>query len=207
MTRPRPTETRQDEIARAAALLFNEKGYHQTSMEDVAAAIGLRKPTLYHYVKSKAQLVSWIHDECVNAVLPPLRGYIDADMPGPEILLRVASDIFGLLDAKPGYLRVYFEHHRDLPPRERTRGRRQRDEYYTLVKQVLDEGVRRGEFHVENTELAAMGYFGMCNWAYQWYRPNGPLRGSDIAQYLWRHFLNGILTVDGVGVVSEPTLR
>ena len=121
MAKQQPSEARRIEITRVAAALFNEKGFHTTSMEDVADAIGVKKPTLYHYVQSKAQIVAWIHDDCVAAVLPPLVGYIDEELPASEILYRVACDIFGLLENKPGYLRIYFENHRDLDRRSQTR--------------------------------------------------------------------------------------
>lgn len=204
VTRVRPTDARRDEIAGVAAVLFNDKGFHNTSMEDVADAIGIRKPTLYHYVKSKAQLVSWIHDECVAAVLPTLKQYIADDLAPPEVLRRVAADIFGLLESKPGYLRVFFENHRELPPREHSRARKLRDEYYTLVKSVLDRGADEGVFRIEDTSLTALAFFGMCNWAYQWYRPGGSVAPSDIADSLVRSFLDGIVVPEVSRAASRP---
>ncbi|MFT4286986.1 TetR/AcrR family transcriptional regulator [Nocardioides sp.] len=183
---------RQAEITRAAAALFNERGFHTSSMEDVAQAVGLKKPTLYHYVQSKAQIVAWIHDECVAAVLPPLQGYVKEGLPAPEILRRVAQDIFGLLESKPGYLRIYFENHRDLDKRSQTRIAKRRDEYYGYVRQVLEEGTAAGDLSVENPQLAAMTFFGMCNWAYQWYRPGGSLTPEQIATYVWKTFMAGV---------------
>lgn len=193
MRTPKPSDARRDEIAGAAAVLFNERGFHQTSMEDVAEAIGVRKPTLYHYVKSKAELVSWIHDECVAAVLPNLEDYVAQGVPEREILVRVARDILGLLESKPGYLRVYFEHHRELPTRQQSKARRQRDNYYLLVKRVLESGAAKGEFHVEDPGLTAFAFFGMCNWAYQWFRPDGSQSSEAIAKRICEIFLRGIL--------------
>jgi AcrR family transcriptional regulator len=155
--------------------------------------VGLKKPTLYHYVQSKAQIVAWIHDECVDAVLPPLQRYIADGLPTTEVLHRVAQDIFGLLEDKPGYLRIYFENHRDLDTRTRNRSVKRRDEYYQLVTQVLERGTAEGELSVDNPRLAAMTFFGMCNWAYQWYRPGGPMRPGDVAAYVCRTFLAGAL--------------
>lgn len=183
---------RQAEITRAAAALFNEHGFHTSSMEDVARAVGVKKPTLYHHVQSKAQIVAWIHDECVDAILPPLVGYMAEDLPASEVLRRVAQDIFGLLETKPGYLRIYFENHRDLDERSQTRIAKLRDEYYGYVRQVLEEGTAAGELSVENSRIAAMTFFGMCNWGYQWYRPGGSLTPAEIATYVWKTFMAGV---------------
>lgn len=184
---------RQAEIMHAAAQLFNDRGFHQTSMEDIAAAIGIKKPSLYHHVKSKAQIVGWIHDECVRTILPPLQGYLAEDLPAPEVLRRVAVDIFGLLDSHPGYLRVYFENHRDLDARSKTRITKKRDEYYDLVRRTLQRGNERGELVVDNPNLAAMALFGMCNWGYQWYQADGPETAAEVGEYVWSIYAAGVL--------------
>lgn len=189
---------RQAEITRAAAALFNEHGFHTSSMEDVARAVGLKKPTLYHHVQSKAQIVAWIHDECVDAILPPLQGYLAEGLTASEVLYRVAQDIFGLLESKPGYLRIYFENHRDLDKPSRRRAAKRRDEYYTHVRQVLEQGTESGELSVENSELAAMAFFGMCNWGYQWYQPGGSLTPAEVASYVCKTFMAGV-TAPGFG--------
>lgn len=183
---------RQAEITRAAAALFNEHGFHTSSMEDVARAVGLKKPTLYHHVQSKAQIVGWIHDECVDAILPPLVGYVEERLPASEVLRRVAHDIFGLLEAKPGYLRIYFENHRDLDTPSQTRIAKRRDEYYGYVRGVLEKGTEAGELAVKNPPLAAMTFFGMCNWGYQWYRPGGSLTPAEVATYVWTTYMAGV---------------
>lgn len=148
MSEPEAVQARQARQAmHAAAQLFNERGFHETSMEDIATAVGIKKPTLYHHVKSKAQIVGWIHDECVRAVSPPLVEYLRSDMSAAEILRHVAIDIYGLLDSRPGYLRVYFENHRDLDDRSKRRITKKRDEYYAGVREALVRGHEAAEFH------------------------------------------------------------
>lgn len=205
MAKHSPSEARRASITRVAAGLFNHHGFHTTSMEDIAEAVGVAKPTLYHYVKSKAQIVSWIHDECVAAVLPPLKGYLDEDLAPSEIMFRVARDIFRLLDEKPGYLRIYFENHRDLDRKSQTRIAQSRDEYYGLVKQVLERGDVTGEFEVRDATLTSLAFFGMCNWGYQWYRPGGAMPPEKVALYFWQNFLSGILA--GRNVPSGAELQ
>lgn len=193
MAETKGVQGRQAEIMHAAARLFNDRGFHETSMEDVASAVGIKKPSLYHHVKSKAQIVGWIHDECVRTVLPPLVGYMQEDISASEVLRRVATDIFGLLDSHPGYLRVYFENHRDLDSRSKTRITKKRDEYYDNVRLTLERGNASGEFVVDNPNLAAMAFFGMCNWGYQWYQADGPESATEVGEYVWSIYTAGVL--------------
>lgn len=191
MAKPLAPPARQKEIADVAARLFNERGLAGTSMEDIATVIGIKKPTLYHYVQSKAQIVSWIHDACVEKVNPALASYLEQDLPPDEILFLVARDILSLLVEKPGYLRVYFENHRDLDAAEQVKIVEKRDEYFDMVKLVLSRGVEAGTLAIEDTTISALAYFGMCNWAYQWYQPDGAISPEDLALRLWRIFLEG----------------
>jgi hypothetical protein len=57
-------------VLRAAVQMFNEKGFHQTSLDDVAARLGISKPTIYHYLGNKDQVLL----ECVTAGWPDHRG-------------------------------------------------------------------------------------------------------------------------------------
>lgn len=192
MAKPSSPPTRQGEITDVAARLFTERGFARTSMEDIADAMGIKKPTLYHYVQSKAQIVGWIHEECVQAVHPSLSRYIAEDLPPSEILFLVARDILALLVDKPGYLRVYFENHRDLDQAEQTRIVAMRDEYFGMVKDTLKRGVALGQLRIDDLDITALAYFGMCNWAYQWYHSQGPITTEDVALRLWRIFIAGI---------------
>ena len=59
-------DERRKEIIRKAATLFNITGYFNTSMDDIAEAVGLRKPTLYYYVSSKEEILYLIHEELID---------------------------------------------------------------------------------------------------------------------------------------------
>ena len=196
--------TRQGEITDVAARLFNERGFAGASMEDIADALGIKKPTLYHYVQSKAQIVGWIHEECVRAVHPSLTRYIADGLPSTEILFLVARDILALLVDKPGYLRVYFENHRDLDSAEQGRIVAMRDDYFGKVKIVLQNGQDAGDFKVEDVDIASLAYFGMVNWAYQWYHSQGRVSTEDLALQLWRIYIKGVSARPDSEALSLP---
>lgn len=183
---------REREIVAAAASLFEQRGFHATSMEDIAHAVGIRKPTLYHYLRSKAEIVARIHDECIALLRPPLQGYLAQGLAPDVVLERVCADIIRMSATHPGYMRVYLEHHRELPPEDREQARRLRDEYTALVRGVVRDGVDRGSFATDDVSLTVLAFFGICNWSYQWFRPDGPRSADELAHELTRGFLDGL---------------
>ena len=183
---------RRSEIIDAAARLFEERGYHHVSMDDIAAAVGIKKPTLYHHVRSKSQIVLWIHDELADELSSRLTSRIDGGAAPAESLLGALDDILELLHDRPGRLRVYFEHHRELPAEEGRASLRRRDAYFATVRGVIEDGMARGDFRAVDPVLTTFAFFGMSNWTYQWYRTGGAVSAHGVAQQFWRIFLSGI---------------
>ncbi len=180
------------EIVDRAAELFDQFGYHNVTMEDVARQVGLRKPTLYHYVPSKAELLFLIHREFMDLVISRAKGRESIDMPASQQLLEVMGDILELMQSHRGHVRVFFEHHRELPQHYQREIYEERDRYEKMVSSIIEKGIERGEFKPIDVHLATFGLFGMCNWAYQWYRPSGSLRPRDIAYVFWGVLMNGM---------------
>lgn len=185
-------DARRRQIAGAAARLFGQKGYHETAMDDIADAVGLSKPTLYHYVRSKGEIVYLIHDELIDTLTDKLEARIRAGAPPAETLRLVMVDVFGIMDSHPGHFKVYFERHREIPVEYQTGARKKRDHYFDLVRSVIEAGVDSGEFASDNSTLTTLAMFGMMNWSYQWYRPNSTLAPEQIAEHFWKTFHRGL---------------
>lgn len=183
---------RRQEIVRAAALLFEEKGYHATSVTDIAEAVGLSKPTLYHYVKSKGEIVSWIHDEIIDLLLARLEERVAEGMAPDEIIRLNIVDIIEAMDTRPGHLKVYFEHHKELPEALRREAKVKRDRFQALIEETIARGVRTGLFREVDIRMTTLALFGITNWSYQWYRPEGAKRSNEVAQHLFGVFINGV---------------
>jgi AcrR family transcriptional regulator len=161
-------------------------------MEAIADAVGLRKPSLYHYVKSKDDILVLIHREFMELV------FVRAESPGRSALsarqqlVEVMADILGLMGTHRGHVRVFFEHHRELPPKPKRQIALERDRYARMVADILSAGISAREFRPVDVRLASLAVFGMCNWAYQWYDPEGGLAPRDIAQTFGEYIVEGI---------------
>lgn len=205
-SRPATSATRADrkreQIVSLAAGLFDSRGYHATTMEDIATAVGIAKPTLYHYYRSKDEILYAIHEEFIDLLLAEHRQRALDRSLGPDQLLQgIAGDILVLMETHRGHVRTFFEHHRELPTRQRSTIRRKRDQYAAVVEKLLQQGVDQGIFQTD-PKMCALHFFGMCNWAYQWYRSGNDLAPRAIGEEFWRMLRDGIRTPAGLSLLQ-----
>lgn len=184
--------SRRHDVIQEAASLFDRRGYHATSMEDIAAAVGLRKPTLYHYFGSKDEILFWVHEEFIDLLIDRQERRAGAHMRPDQLMLETMGDVLELMETHRGHVRVFFEHHRELGDEEHAAIAVKRARYEAGVSAVIQRGVDEGLFRPIDVKLATLAVFGICNWAYQWYRHDGPLRSRDIAYVFWDLLQNGL---------------
>ena len=190
MPRRVKAEEKRREVIAGAAGLFDRAGYHTANMTEVAAAAGLRKPSLYHYFASKDEILFWIHEEFIDLLVQRQRER--GELPPAEALREVMGDVLSLMETHRGHVRVFFEHYRELAERDRATIREKRDAYYESVREVVERGQADGTFRDLDPALVTLALFGMCNWAYQWYRPDGPLSSEAIAEFFFDLLTNGL---------------
>ncbi|NEK85217.1 TetR/AcrR family transcriptional regulator [Blastococcus saxobsidens] len=194
---------RRQQIVTEAAGLFDKSSYSSTTMDDIAREIGVAKPTLYHYFPSKDEILQAIHEEFIDLLLTRHEQRTKTGMPPEHLLLGAMTDILDLMETHRGHVRVFFEHHRELPADARPGIRSKRDQYEAMVEELFATGMRRGVFREVDVRLVTLATFGMCNWAYQWYRSGGQLRPQDIARQFWSFLIDGVGT--GTASLPEPT--
>jgi AcrR family transcriptional regulator len=191
--RTAPAVTRRRQIAEKAAELFDAAGYYNTSMEDIAESAGLRKPTLYHYFKSKDEILLEIHSEMIELILRRHEERLEAGVEShSRELYGLMRDLIELMETHPGHLRIFFEHQRELPEhyKEPIRARRQRFRGY--VSDAIAGGIEAGEFVETDVEMATLAILGMCNWTYQWLRPNQERTAAEVTDAFWHFAMRGI---------------
>jgi AcrR family transcriptional regulator len=185
-------EGRLREIIDQSALLFDRRGYNEVSMEEIAAGVGLRKPTLYHYVKSKDEILVLIHREFMELVFAKAEDPARANLEPAARLAEFIADIIELMDSHRGHVRVFFEHHRELPRAAKRMIVAERERYQAMVRSTVEAGIAAGQFRAVDSRLATLALFGMCNWAYQWYDPDGRLQPKHIAKTFADYLFHGI---------------
>jgi TetR/AcrR family transcriptional regulator, cholesterol catabolism regulator len=193
---PSAADLRRAEVITLAASLFDQRGYASVSMEQIAAAAGIAKPTLYHYFTGKDEILRGIHETFIDILLHRQDERVRLGLAPADLLLGAMTDIFGLMETHRGHVRVFFEHHRELPDAARREIRVKRERYQQLIRDAIAEGVRTRAFRDVDPEVATLAVFGVCNWAYQWWRPGSGADPALTAQKMWDLIIRG-LTVSG----------
>ena len=189
-----PPRERSEEVYRAALRLFREKGYHATSMQDIAAAVGLYKGSLYHYIGGKEDLLVQVFERAMGTLLADVERIVADTSLGPSAQLRLivqahVACVSENLDA----LTVYLHEFRALAGESLAKVRAQRDRYAQLVAETVGRGVRLGEFETADVGITTLGLLGMCNWVCQWYQPGGRLGPAQIGGYFADLVLGGLV--------------
>ena len=175
---------REEEILAAARRIFREKGYHATSVRDIAEAVGLLKGSLYHYIRSKEELLARLFEGALEETVRELRSVAERDTSAADRLQEMVRVYVRALTANLDAVGLYLREWRSLPAPELARLDARRRAMRGLFRQVIADGTRRGEFAPGDENIAALAVIGMCNWLYEWYRPDGRLAPDAIGREL-----------------------
>ena len=176
--------TREDEILAAAANLFQQKGYHATSVRDIAESVGLLKGSLYHYIRSKEDLLARLFDGALEGTVRELTAIATREQSAPARLHAMVAAYVRSVTANLDTVGLYLREWRSLPAPELARLRARRRAMRALFEDVIKEGMRRREFATADEKISALAILGMCNWLFEWYRPRGRLRPEALAEEL-----------------------
>ena len=172
--------TKREAVIRSAARAFDQQGYHNTSLDDIAAALGVTKPTVYYYVANKEQLLF----ECFLAGLEPIRSALrraqQASGSGRDRLREVIRDYAQAIASEYGWCMVRAEH-QDLGPELSAQVRALKSEIDLGIRRLLQAGIDDGSIAVGDTKLAAFAIAGALNWIAHWYRAGRTLSSAEVA--------------------------
>jgi len=181
------------EILNAAAEIFRIKGYHATSMSDIAEAVNLQKASLYHHVSSKQDILLELLDQALELLTSEIIDIAqDEKMPPNKKLRQMIYAYLNALINHADLSSVLIMEHRSLDPERHARHVPNRDCFESLWREVIKEGMQMGVFCCVDTDLAARNLLGAMNWIITWYNPKGTLSVNDIADQTASLFLNGL---------------
>ena len=185
--------TREDQVRAAALRLFKEKGYHATSMRDIANAVGINKGSLYGYIRAKEDLLIPVFERAMGVLLEEIEEITaDASLSPTERLKRAIHAHVTAVADNLDVLTVYLSEWRQLATESLATNRRQRERYAALFHNILCDGVASGEFRPMDTGIVMLGMIGMCNYLFRWYRPEGRLSPDQIADELIDMLMSGV---------------
>jgi AcrR family transcriptional regulator len=181
---------RREELTRIAARLFAERGYQGTSLADLADELGVQKPSLYHHIASKEDLlweVAWAGAEAFHAALDAVPAEARATERIRLALRAHLAVVAGQLDTATVFVREW----RHLAGDRRERFLAERRGYEERVRDLFREGVERSELRTDlDVPTAALLFLSAANWAYTWLRPGTDT--DELADHLYAVLLDGM---------------
>jgi len=187
---PRPTrpalrdryDRRQQRVVLEAAKVFAERGYDQTSIQDLAQALGLAAGGLYHYIGSKERLLISICDQLMEPLLEGATALVEAEAPPAEQLRALVRLWVGHVVEHRDHMLVFQQERHVIERGAQWRGvRSSRKRFERLVDAVLGRVEASGEAAFADRRLAVAALLGMVNHTAQWYRPRGRLTPREVA--------------------------
>jgi AcrR family transcriptional regulator len=192
--RPRnadPQASTRVEILKSAAAAFRRLGYHGATVEQIAAALHMKKGNLYYYFKNKEEILFACHQYSLDRLMQILREVRQSGLAADEQLRRlVHAFVHTILDELHGTaLLLDLE---ALTPAHLKAVIVRRDEFDRGVRTVLEEGMTKGVFARGDQKLLAFALLGAVNWIPRWFNPDGSASSQEIADLFANFFVAGL---------------
>jgi AcrR family transcriptional regulator len=192
--RPRnvdPNASTRVDILKSAAKAFRKLGYHGATVEEIAAALRMKKGNLYYYFKNKEEILFACHQYSLDQLMRLLEDVQQSSLPAERKLRAlIVAFVHTILDELHGTA-LFLDLEALTPPHLRAVITR-RDRFEHGVRQVLEEGMASGAFARGNAKLLAFALFGAVNWIPRWFSPNGPKTSQEIAEHFADYLISGL---------------
>lgn len=191
---------KRERILEEAVKLFYQRGFTGTTLDDIAAELGVTKPFIYTHFRSKTDLLAALCKPTIELSLEAVARA--AKSPGSPTA-RLHRAIVGFAEvvlSRQANIAIYFREEKNLAPDALTEISTLRKKFDRVLSNMLSEGVSAGEFDAGDVNLAALAIGGMISWAYTWHRPEGRLPLEDVCERM------ADLALQMVGVRSKVTV-
>lgn len=187
-----------NEILDASAQIFSQKGYHGTSMQDIALAVNLQKASLYHHVSSKQEILFDLLNRGLDILIARVEEAVDEPGSPDERLRKATCAYLSTMTEYQDLASVLLLEYRSLEPDYHDRHIPRRDRFEQIWRDLIQEGVKVGIFTCDHPSLSARALLGVMNWTVTWFRSDGPMSAEDIADQISNLFLMGLINRESV---------
>ena len=188
---------RREQLLKSAGVVFRDKGLEGASINDIAAAVGSDRASVYYYYESKEEIFLDLVSRAVTEVVVAAEA-IEASPAGPaDRLARHVETLFDSFDRHYPYLQLYLQEDLSRLTGKAAEaaeavvdlGRR----YEAALGAVMADGVNSGVFRPGlDPQMLRFAVLGAVSWSHRWFRPGGPKSGAEIGQEFAQLFLKGV---------------
>ncbi len=185
-----PYDERLDRLLAKAARVFADRGYHATTMRDLARATGMSLAGMYYYVGSKDELLYRIQERCFQQVLAGAQAAVAQGATAAEQIARLIRHHVEFFARHMSEMKVLSHEAESLSAPRREKITRLKRRYVELLSRLIARLDEEGGGWPE-PRIAAYALFGMMNWIYTWYDPAGRVPPDMLAEHFAQLFLTG----------------
>ncbi len=203
---PTRADAQRERVVRASVDVFSKHGFRATSMNEIAASVGLSKPTLYHYFRNKEELLVRIYSGVLDESLRLAREIVAAaETPWEALLALLAARVVYTCENQQ-LLKVCFEEEHELPAELAEQLLHQRRAFETVVTDLVSA-------HLHAHPEVAIGMtptvftntcLGAVNWVYKWYRADGASTPGELGEQMTAALTAAINPVAAVNELPLP---
>ena len=192
--RPKKPSRVRDTIMSKARALFGKKGYHNTTVKDIASAYGCEPANIYNFFPSKEEILFEILSQEMEAIIDPIKGFIDDNQTLPMELLKAIFESHGRVTlGKMRTSRVLFDASlRSLNTKHQRVIIEKRDEYDRILRHIIQRGIDSGVFEQTDVRMASFAIASIIARARVWYKPSGDKSVAEIIDTLFLFALKAL---------------
>lgn len=174
-------------ILKTAAKIFARDGYQKTTIDAIADALRITKPTIYYYFDNKEDLYFQITTLALQD-LDQTMSLSESKGASGRQKLRAFCLSYGEFMLTDVGVCITAISDKNLGPAFRRRWRAQKTQFEARLRSILEEGRRDGSIIVDDPKIFSAALFGALNWASQWFNPKGRLSAKDVADSIFSIF-------------------
>jgi AcrR family transcriptional regulator len=180
-------------ILDVARRLFREEGYRGTSLDQVAAELGVTRAAIYHWVPGKETLLCEIHDEAMDLLVMGFEDVQDRNLPPVQKLAAALRNHVLVVADNLDTIAVFFQDEASLPTGPARRIADRKRDYDHRMRDLVTAAQADGSIRPDLDPLVVVeSLLGMCNWLYHWYDPQGPIDPQRLADHIVELALSGV---------------
>jgi len=179
-------------ILEKSAEMFAEHGYHKASIDQLADACGMSKSLIYHYFKSKHELLFQCMKEHVTELHLEAERCAAMDAPAVERVTTLLKNFMKFYENAGPRHRILVNDMTHLKDEQRREIVATQDKIIQILKDMLADSTDASQASGTNGTVLSLLLLSMINWTYTWYDPKGPITPDAIGQLVSDIFMNGV---------------
>lgn len=185
---------KREAVLKEAGRAFGKRGFHNTSLDDIAKALKVSKGTLYNYVQDKQEILRQFQLSSADLAKRAFDLGEQAGGTGAQVLRNVLATYIRLLTEETGASIALMELDA-MRPEDRKEAIKARDAFQRRFLALVKAGIADGSLReLDDPKLAVFTFMGAINWMPRWYSPDGRLSSAEVAQTVADLLLDGLET-------------